>query len=107
MTTRTERDSMGEVQVPAQAYYGAQTARSLLHFRIGHERMPLELIHAYGLVKQAAAAVNLELGVLDASLGSAVLQAAEEVASGKLDSHFPLPVWQTGSGTHTNMNVNE
>ena len=105
--TRNESDAMGTVQVPSDAYYGAQTARSLAHFAIGQERMPLPLIHAYGVIKRAAAETNLELGLLDKELAERIAQAGREVAEGKLDAHFPLVVWQTGSGTQTNMNVNE
>ena len=105
--TRVERDSMGEVAVPASALWGAQTQRSLENFAIGTERMPSELVHAYGLLKGAAAAANASLGVLDAERAEAIGRAAAEVASGALDDHFPLRVWQTGSGTQTNMNTNE
>src|SRR5262245_42516523 len=105
--TRTESDSMGEIAVPAERYWGAQTQRSLQNFRIGGHRMPLPLIHGFGLLKQAAAEVNVQLGALDRKLGAAIAAAAEEVASGKLDDEFPLVVWQTGSGTQTNMNLNE
>ena len=104
---RDERDAMGTVQVPGDAYYGAQTARSLAHFAIGGERMPLALIHAYGIIKRAAAETNEELGVLPTPLAEQIARASQEVAEGKLDPHFPLVVWQTGSGTQTNMNVNE
>jgi fumarate hydratase class II len=107
MSTRIETDSMGQVEVPSDRYYGAQTARSLVHFNIGWERMPREIIHAFGLLKKGAALVNVELGVLDPKLGELIARAAEEVAAGKLDEHFPLMVWQTGSGTQSNMNVNE
>jgi fumarate hydratase class II len=107
MSTRIETDSMGQVEVPGDRYYGAQTARSLVHFNIGWERMPREIIHAFGLLKKGAALVNVELGVLDPKLGELIARAAEEVAAGKLDEHFPLMVWQTGSGTQSNMNVNE
>jgi fumarate hydratase class II len=102
---RTESDSMGKMKVPANAYYGAQTARSLLHFSIGHDLMPLELIHAYGILKKACAIVNRDLGKL--SHADLIIKAADEVISGKLNAHFPLHIWQTGSGTQTNMNVNE
>ncbi len=105
--TRTESDSMGKIEVPADRYYGAQTARSLVHFNIGHDAMPLELIHALALVKKAAALVNQDLGKLSSEKAKLIVQAADEVISGKLDEHFPLHVWQTGSGTQTNMNVNE
>jgi fumarate hydratase class II len=105
--TRTERDALGPVEVPADRYWGAQTQRALEHFRIGTERMPLELIHALGLVKKACADVNAELGLLPAAIAPSLAAAAEEVARGALDEHFPLPVWQSGSGTQTNMNANE
>ncbi|MEK7775353.1 MAG: class II fumarate hydratase, partial [Candidatus Zixiibacteriota bacterium] len=107
MTYRIETDTMGEVQVPADKYYGAQTARSLMNFRIGGERMPRELIRAFGTLKKAAAKVNMDLAVLPQDKGELILKAADEVISGKLDEHFPLVIWQTGSGTQTNMNVNE
>lgn len=107
MDYRIETDSMGEIQVPSDRYYGAQTARSLIHFKIGSERMPRELIWAFGILKKAAALVNQELGLLPADKTKLIVQAAEEVIAGKLDDHFPLVVWQTGSGTQTNMNVNE
>lgn len=105
--TRTESDSLGTMQVPAQAYWGAQTARSLANFPIGGERMPIEIVHALALVKGAAAEVNRELGLVDASVAALIVKAAEEVSSGALDAQFPLVVWQTGSGTQSNMNVNE
>jgi fumarate hydratase class II len=105
--TRTETDSLGPVEVPADRYWGAQSERSRHNFRIGEERMPLPLVHALGLIKRAAAEVNMELGKLDAKRGKAIVAAAQEVIDGKLDAHFPLAVWQTGSGTQTNMNVNE
>jgi fumarate hydratase class II len=105
--TRTETDSFGAIEVPAERLWGAQTQRSLTNFRIGDERMPTPLIHALGIVKQAAARVNRELGLLPADIADAIADAAGEVASGRLDSEFPLSVWQTGSGTQTNMNVNE
>lgn len=104
---RVESDTMGEIKVPADKYWGAQTQRSLENFPIGTEVMPLALIHAFGLLKKAAAMANMELGILDPALGKAIIQAAEEVAEGKWDDQFPLVVWQTGSGTQTNMNVNE
>ena len=107
MSTRTERDSIGPVEVPSDRYYGAQTQRSHENFKIGHERFPREFIRAYGIIKKAAASVNHEFGNLDASILSAIHQAADEVIEGKLDDHFPLVVWQTGSGTQTNMNFNE
>jgi fumarate hydratase class II len=105
--TRTETDSMGAVEVPADRYWGAQTQRSLHHFAIGNDRMPVELCRAYGIVKQAAAEVNLADGRLDPDKAAAIIQAAKEVAHGHLDAHFPLYVWQTGSGTQSNMNLNE
>jgi fumarate hydratase class II len=105
--TRLETDSMGQIEVPEDRYYGAQTARSLVHFNIGWERMPRELIRAFGLLKKGAALTNVELGVLEPRLGALISQAADEVIAGKLEDHFPLLVWQTGSGTQTNMNVNE
>jgi len=106
-TTRIETDSFGPIEVPADRYWGAQTQRSLENFRIGTERMPLPAIHALGLIKRAAAEVNHALGLLDARRMRAIVKAAREVSDGKLDEHFPLVVWQTGSGTQTNMNVNE
>jgi fumarate hydratase class II len=105
--TRTETDSFGPIEVPADRYWGAQTQRSLENFRIGTERMPLPVIHALGLIKRAAAEVNHALGLLDARRMRAIVKAAREVSDGALDDHFPLVVWQTGSGTQTNMNVNE
>jgi fumarate hydratase class II len=105
--TRTERDTMGAIAVPADRYWGAQTERSLENFPIGTERMPLPLIHAFGLQKKAAALANMRLGDLPERVGKAIVAAADEVIAGKLDEHFPLVVWQTGSGTQTNMNVNE
>lgn len=104
---RTETDSFGPIEVPAAHFWGAQTQRSLQNFRIGGERMPLPLIHAFGVLKKAAALANMKLGALDAKLGDAIVKAAEEVGSGRMDAEFPLVVWQTGSGTQTNMNVNE
>ena len=105
--SRTERDSLGTVEVPDDKYWGAQTQRSLENFPIGTERMPAPMIHAFGLQKKAAALVNKALGELEPRLADAIAAAADEVASGRLDDHFPLVVWQTGSGTQTNMNVNE
>ncbi len=105
--TRTETDSMGAVEVPADRYWGAQTQRSLDHFRIGGEHFPRELIRAFGILKKAAALVNRDLGLLPPDKARAIIQAAEEVIEGKLDENFPLVVWQTGSGTQTNMNANE
>ncbi len=105
--TRTETDTFGPIEVPSDRYWGAQTQRSLQNFRIGSERMPLPLIRAFGLIKRAAAETNQALGSLDQRRARAIVQAAQEVIDGKLDEHFPLVVWQTGSGTQTNMNVNE
>jgi fumarate hydratase class II len=104
---RTETDSFGPIQVPADRYWGAQTERSRQNFRIGQDRMPLPIVHALGIVKLAAAQTNRELGQLDENRASAISRAAQEVVDGKLDAHFPLVVWQTGSGTQTNMNLNE
>jgi fumarate hydratase, class II len=105
--TRTESDSMGPIEVPNDRYYGAQTARSLIHFAIGKDTMPPELIRAFGILKKAAALVNLDLDKLSREKAKLITQAADEVISGKLNEHFPLRIWQTGSGTQTNMNVNE
>ena len=105
--TRIESDTMGEIAVPAAHYWGAQTQRSLEHFAIGQERMPLALCHALGYIKKAAAIVNARLKKLPEAEALLIIQAAEEVSAGKLDGEFPLSVWQTGSGTQTNMNVNE
>jgi fumarate hydratase class II len=107
MSTRIERDTMGEIEVPSSAYYGAQTARSLIHFAIGEERMPREVVQAMAILKKAAAMVNADLGVLAAEKRDLIVRAADEVIDGRLADHFPLSVWQTGSGTQTNMNVNE
>jgi fumarate hydratase class II len=107
MEFRTESDTMGEMQVPADRYYGAQTARSLMNFKIGGERFPREVIYALGILKKAAALVNRDLGTLPADKADLIVRAADEVIEGKLDDHFPLVVWQTGSGTQTNMNTNE
>lgn len=106
-TTRIERDTMGDISVPSTAYYGAQTARSLIHFAIGTETMPVELIAAMATLKKAAAMVNADLGVLAREKADLIVKAADEVIAGSLAAHFPLSVWQTGSGTQTNMNVNE
>jgi fumarate hydratase class II len=105
--TRTESDSMGKMDVPADRYYGAQTARSLIHFAIGKDTMPPELIRAFGILKKAAALVNQDLSKLSPEKAKLIAQSADEVISGKLNDHFPLRIWQTGSGTQTNMNVNE
>ena len=105
--TRTETDSFGPIEVPADRYWGAQTERSRQNFRIGGDRMPIEIVHALGIVKLAAAGANVELGLLDERRADAISRAAHEVIEGKLDDHFPLVVWQTGSGTQTNMNLNE
>src|SRR5687767_5416575 len=105
--TRTETDSFGPIDVPDDRYWGAQTARSLMNFRIGGETMPKPLVRALGIVKRAAALANRDLGALEPRLADAIAQAAQEVIEGKFDDHFPLVVWQTGSGTQTNMNANE
>jgi fumarate hydratase, class II len=105
--TRTESDSMGKIDVRADRYYGAQTARSLIHFAIGKDTMPPELIRSFGILKKAAALVNQDLGKLPDDKTALITQAADEVIAGKLHEHFPLRIWQTGSGTQTNMNVNE
>ncbi|MGH2696955.1 MAG: class II fumarate hydratase [Actinomycetota bacterium] len=105
--TRTETDSMGPIEVPADRYWGAQTQRSLHHFSIGEDRMPVEVVRALGLLKKACALVNLELGILPQEKADLIVAAAEEVIEGGLDDHFPLFVWQTGSGTQSNMNANE
>jgi fumarate hydratase class II len=105
--TRVETDSMGEIEVPADKYWGAQTQRSLLHFNIGNDVMPREMIRAFGILKKAAAIVNRDLGKLPEEKAKLIVQACDEVIEGKLDEHFPLRVWQTGSGTQTNMNANE
>lgn len=107
MEYRIERDTMGEVRVPADRYWGAQTQRSYENFKIGTQRMPEEIIHAFGILKKAAAQANLALGALDEERAAAIQQAADEVISGKLQDHFPLVIYQTGSGTQSNMNVNE
>jgi fumarate hydratase, class II len=105
--TRTETDSFGPIEVAADRYWGAQTERSRQNFRIGHDRMPIDIVHALGIVKLAAAETNRELGLIDQRRARAIVRAAREVIDGKLDDHFPLVVWQTGSGTQTNMNLNE
>ena len=107
ISTRTETDSFGPIEVPADRYWGAQTERSRQNFRIGQDRMPMAIVHALGIVKLAAAQTNRELGLLDRRRAGAIARAAREVIDGKLDDHFPLVVWQTGSGTQTNMNLNE
>src|ERR1700738_2433820 len=106
-STRTETDSFGPIEVPADRYWGAQTERSRQNFRIGQDRMPMAVIRALGIVKLAAAETNRELGLIDQRRARAIIGAAREVIDGKLDDHFPLVVWQTGSGTQTNMNLNE
>src|SRR3954466_413454 len=105
--TRSESDSMGTIEVPTNVYWGAQTQRSLLHFAIGRDTMPPELIRAFAVLKKAAALVNQDLGKLPADKAKLIVQAADEVIAGKLSDQFPLRIWQTGSGTQTNMNVNE
>lgn len=106
-TTRIETDSMGDIAVPANKYWGAQTERSLHHFNIGRDIMPREVTHAFGILKKAAALTNLDLGKLSQTKADLIVQAANEVSNGSLDAHFPLHVWQTGSGTQSNMNANE
>src|ERR1700749_2322441 len=105
--TRSETDSFGPIEVPADRYWGAQTERSKHNFRIGHDRMPMPIIRALGMVKLAAAQTNRELGLLDQRRAGAIIRAAREVIDCQFDDHFPLVVWQTGSGTQTNMNLNE
>src|SRR6059058_4149245 len=105
--TRMETDSFGPIDVPADRYWGAQTERSRQNFRIGQDRMPMALVRALGMVKLASAQTNRELGLIDRRRAAAIVRAAREVIDGKLDDHFPLVVWQTGSGTQTNMNLNE
>jgi len=105
--TRTERDTFGPIEVPADRLWGAQTQRSLENFRIGGERIPAPLVRALGTVKRAAAVTNQKQGGLDTRLAEAIVAAADEVIAGQLDDHFPLVVWQTGSGTQSNMNANE
>ena len=107
MTTRTETDTFGPIEVVSDRYWGAQAQRSLGNFKIGWEKQPLPVVRALGIVKRAAAETNMELGRLDPALGAAIIAAAQEVIDGKLDDHFPLAVWQTGSGTQSNMNANE
>src|SRR5262249_4263603 len=106
-SSRPESDSMGKIDVPADRYWGAQTQRSLHHFSIGTDRMPLEIVRAFGVLKKAAALANLALGKLPRDNADLIVRAAAEVIAGKLDAHSPLFVWQTGSGTKTNMNANE
>ncbi len=105
--TRTETDSFGPIQVPADKYWGAQTQRSLINFKIGNERLPRPLIRALGIVKRCAALSNIALNNIDEKIGYAIADAAQEVIDGNMDDNFPLVVWQTGSGTQSNMNVNE
>ncbi|MFP3206458.1 MAG: lyase family protein, partial [Hydrogenobaculum sp.] len=107
MEYRIEKDTMGEVKVPADKYWGAQTQRSLMYFNISNDIMPIEVIRALALIKKAAAIVNNELGKLDDYRKDLIVKVADEILEGKLDEHFPLKVWQTGSGTQSNMNVNE
>src|SRR5690606_9093547 len=107
MEYRIEHDTLGEVKVPADKLWAAQTQRSKDNFKIGWEKMPIEIIRAFAILKKGAALANKKLGKLDADKADAIVQAADEVISGKWDEHFPLVVWQTGSGTQSNMNVNE
>ena len=106
-STRTETDTMGPVEVPSDKYWGAQAQRSIANFKIGWETQPLPLIRALGVIKRAAAEVNTAVEKMDPMIGRAIVQAADEVIEGKLNNHFPLVVWQTGSGTQSNMNTNE
>src|SRR6201992_653052 len=105
--TRTETDTFGPIEVPADKYWGAQAERSLHNFRIGWEKQPAAIVRALGVVKRAAAETNMALGILDKKIGETIIKASQEVIEGKLDAHFPLVVWQTGSGTQSNMNANE
>ena len=107
MANRIEHDTMGPVEVPEAAYYGAQTARSVQNFNIGIEKIPQDVIRAFAILKKAAARVNQDLGLLSVDKADLIVRAAQEILEGKLDDQFPVSVWQTGSGTHTNMNVNE
>ena len=107
MDFRTEKDTMGPVKVPADKYWGAQTQRSLENFKIGNQLMPLEIIYAFAWQKKAAAMANLELGILSSEKAKLIMQVCDEIIAGKLDDQFPLVVWQTGSGTQSNMNINE
>ncbi|MCG8565161.1 MAG: class II fumarate hydratase, partial [Desulfobacterales bacterium] len=107
MKTRSEKDTMGEVQVPAHRYWGAQTQRSLENFKIGREAMPIEVIHAFGVLKKAAAWANHSLGLMGQAKAEAISRVCDEILAGDLDDEFPLKVWQTGSGTQSHMNVNE
>src|ERR1700680_2490422 len=104
---RVETDSFGAIEVPSSRYWGAQAQRSLGNFKIGWEKQPSAIVRALGIVKRAAAETNMALGTLDKGLGETIVKAAQEVIDGKLDEHFPLVVWQTGSGTQSNMNANE
>src|SRR5690606_19491370 len=107
MSYRVEKDSMGEVRVPQDKYWGAQTQRSTENFKIGGDRFPREMIRALGILKKCAAMTNEELGLLDKEKSCFIQKAADQVIKGELDAHFPLVIWQTGSGTQTNMNANE
>ncbi|MCG8606629.1 class II fumarate hydratase, partial [bacterium] len=107
MSHRIEKDTMGTIEVPADRYWGAQTQRSKQNFRIGNERMPIEVIHAFAVLKKAAALTNFKCDVLPKEKADVISQVCDEIIEGKLDDHFPLVVWQTGSGTQSNMNINE
>ena len=107
MNFRDENDSFGSIKVQNKMLWGAQTQRSLKNFKIGNETMPDILVRALGIIKFCSAKTNLELGIIDKKIGKAIMQASREVAEGKLNEHFPLVIWQTGSGTQTNMNANE
>src|SRR5271157_2885708 len=105
--TRIETDTLGPIEVPADRYWGAQAQRSLANFKIGWEKQPASIVRALGIVKRAAAETNMDMGRLDPKIGKTIVAAAQEVIEGRLDDHFPLAVWQTGSGTQSNMNANE
>ena len=107
MSFRIEKDTLGEIKVPSSKYWGAQTQRSIENFKIGSQTFPLDFIKAYALIKLVSAEINNKLGILDKSISSLIIEASQEVIDGKLDDNFPLVVWQTGSGTQTNMNINE
>ncbi|MFQ5772544.1 MAG: lyase family protein, partial [bacterium] len=107
MKYRSEKDTMGTIKVPADKYWGAQTQRSLQNFKIGSQRMPIEVIHAFAILKKATALTNLDCGVLPKDKADIIAKVCDEILAGQLDEHFPLVVWQTGSGTQSNMNVNE
>jgi len=107
METRIEKDTMGEIRVPSDKYWGAQTQRSLNNFKIGNHKMPIEIIRAFGILKKAAAIVNHDFGILSSEKEEIIILVCDEIISGSLDDHFPLVIWQTGSGTQSNLNVNK